>query len=266
VAWQADVWEGRLLFLDPAPDRDVVAAYRGFVALLHQLIPATARVCDLHAQRHRAAGRARARLGRDLHDGIVQELACLDIELELIGVAAAPHPGMRQRLGRVQERLRAELSALRALLQDARLHDVDASRLPAVLETMVERFGRDSRMHADYVSHVTEVRLPPHVCGEIARIVQEALVNVRRHSGARHVVVTFSCDNANWNVSIQDDGRGFDAARRTRSDASPRAPLPPSVIHERAHSLGGTVRVVAPGPSGARIEISAQRDLWNRMT
>jgi len=53
----------------------------------------------------------------------------------------------------------------------------------------------------------------------------------------------------------------------TRSGVGVRTPPPPTIIHERVHSLGGTVRVVAPGLPGARIEISApQRGVWNPMT
>jgi nitrate/nitrite-specific signal transduction histidine kinase len=91
--------------------------------------------------------------------------------------------------------------------------------------------------------------------GPVETHASAALVNVRRRSGAGHVVVTFCCDNTDWKLSIQDDGRGFSTGLRARAGARPRAVLPPAVIHERVHSLGGTVRVVAPGASGARIEI-----------
>jgi signal transduction histidine kinase len=258
-------WDCRLFLLDPASDSAAGSARVEFVRLLRQLVPAVARVSDLHAQRHRAEARERARIGRELHDGVVQELTCVDMELESIRVGVPRDAGIRERIGRIQDRLRAELKTLRKLLQDACFRDIDASRLEVVLAGLVERFGRDNRMHADYVSRVTEVRLPPNVCGEIARIVQEALVNVRRHSGAHHVTVTFSCDNADWKLSIEDDGRGFHSGRHGSTDANAPAAVPPAVIYERVHALGGSVRVVAPGPSGARIEISArQRDLWNR--
>ena len=266
-AFHTREWHGRLLLLDPARDHAAGAARREFALLLRQLVPATARLCELHARRERAAERERARLGRELHDGLLQELTCLDMELELVSVSARRSDRIRARIGRIQERLRGEVATLRKLLQDARFRDVDAARLPAVLEAMVHRFGRDTRMHADFVSQVTEIRLSPHVCGEIARIVQEALVNVRRHSGARRVVVTFSCDHADWSLSIHDDGRGFGVDPVTRSGVGVRTPPPPTIIHERVHSLGGTVRVVAPGLPGARIEISApQRGVWNPMT
>jgi signal transduction histidine kinase len=258
-------WEARVFLIDPPVDPGCESPFPAFQRSVRQLLPALGRLCDLHGRRHRAEERERARLGRELHDGTVQELTCLDMELELIGISAQPHAPIRDRISRVQDRLRAELRNLRTLVEHARSHDVDSTRLPVVLEAMVQRFGRDTRVRADYVSRISDVRLPPQVCGEITRIVQEALMNVRRHSGARHVVVTFSCDNADWKLSIQDDGRGFDAGRPGRAGVARGAILPPSIIDDRVHSLGATVRVVDPGPSGARIEISArQRDLWNR--
>jgi signal transduction histidine kinase len=255
-----DTWHGRVFLLDPDPQPDRAAFLDAFERLLRQLLPALARLSDLHALRHRAAARERARIARELHDGLVQGLANIDMELELIRTTVDPQANhMLQRLEHVQQRLRSESRELRTLLQRERSNDIDASRLPAVIEDIVERFGRDMNIHAKYVSQISDIRLSPQVCGEIARIVQEALVNVRRHSGARHVVVSFTCARGEWRLSIEDDGRGFKAARGRTSATSTRTVRPPSVIHERARSIGGTVRVVAPGRRGARLEIAAGR-------
>jgi len=53
--------------------------------------------------------------------------------------------------------------------------------------------------------------MPQPVCRELARIVQEALVNVRKHSQARQVLVRLGSRNGAWHVLIEDDGRGFDS-------------------------------------------------------
>jgi signal transduction histidine kinase len=258
--------DGRVFLLDPAPHPDRDRFLQSFERLLSQLMPALARVSDLHAMRHRAAALERARIGRELHDGVVQGLANIDMELELIRSAARTvPPDVLERLQRVQEHLRSEMREVRTLVQRERYHDIEASRLPAVIEDIVERFRRDAGIDADHVFHISEVRLSPQVCGEIARIVQEALVNVRRHSGARHVRVTFACDSAQWTLSIEDDGRGFAGGSGTGNPATARAVHPPSVIHERARSIGGTVRVVTPRGRGARLEITGQaRHAWNR--
>jgi signal transduction histidine kinase len=254
--------DGRLFLLDASEPAHRKTLLRKFERVLRRLLPTLARICELHEAKHRAAAHERARIGRELHDGVVQGLAGLDVELEVMRLGQTPDTSIRERLAGLQERLRTEISNVRALVQGARSVDVDAARLPAVLEELVDRFSRDARMEASFVSDISEVRLPPHVCSEIARIVQEALVNVRRHSGARRVIVTFSCHGADWKLTIEDDGRGFSVGRQQRSGAAPRLVRPPSVIHERVHSLGGTVRVVAADPSGARLEIAARHHPW----
>jgi signal transduction histidine kinase len=247
----AEDWHGRLFLLDPAGGRGG-AFIRSFELLLSQLVPAVAGVCDLHAMRRRAATQERARLARELHDGIVQELVNMDMELEL---ARRRHGSDAEALGddvgRVQEQLRSQVAALRTLLQQARSHDGNASRLPALLAEVVQRFGRETGIRADYRSTVADLDLPARVCGEIVRIVQEALVNVRRHSGANHVTVEFAGGPDDLTLGIQDDGRGF---------AAPA----PAVIAERVQSIGGTVYVLALD-RGARVEVRLPRNgPWTR--
>ena len=74
------------------------------------------------------------------------------------------------------------------------------------LADSVARFGRETG--ARFLSKFEAVVLPPRVCREVARIVQEALVNVRKHSGAHRVLVRFQRDNGNWKLVIDDDDRG----------------------------------------------------------
>ncbi len=60
--------------------------------------------------------------------------------------------------------------------------------------------------------------MPQPVCRELARIVQEALVNVRKHSQARQVLVRLAANNGSWKMVIEDDGRGFPFAGRLSQD------------------------------------------------
>ena len=72
---------------------------------------------------------------------------------------------------------------------------------------------------------------------------QEALSNVRKHSGARNVLVSLNSQNGNWVLVVDDDGRGFPFSGRfshSELDAARRGPL---VIKERVHSLGGQLTV-----------------------
>jgi signal transduction histidine kinase len=251
-------WQGRLFLLDPAPAH----AGRNFIAtfeqMLRHLLPAVAGVCDLHSVKRRAAAQERARLARELHDGVVQSLVSLDLELELLRRTpverwtAAP-----EQLHGMQEQLRTQVRELRALMQHARGQDVEAARLPAVLAEIVQRFGRETGMIVNCVSEVSDLRLPARVCGEIVRIVQEALVNVKRHSGARHVDVRLLDDEDDLKLHVQDDGRGFPISWAAPAGTNVLV-TPPAIIDDRVRSIGGRVHITSAG-RGTGLEITLPR-------
>ena len=126
--------------------------------------------------------------------------------------------------------------------------ELDPRRLQEFLVDLVERFRRETGIAAHFVSELEEIPLRPRACAELGRIVQEALANVRKHSGARNVIVRVTAEDGDWKVIVDDDGRGFpfsgrlgqaelDAARAApsssrsacaRSAASSRSSRPPS--------------------------------------
>jgi len=93
-------------------------------------------------------------------------------------------------------------------MQAMKSFEVDAERLPGFVADTVERFRRKPYL-AEFVSEIEKVDLPQKVCRELARIVQESLVNVRKHSGARHVFVRLAHRAGNVQLTVEDDGRGF---------------------------------------------------------
>jgi signal transduction histidine kinase len=253
-----DYWAGRLFVLDP---RDHGAADRpGLGVLLQQCVSALSATKDVPRIRRRAAAHERARLARELHDAILQELAAVDVELEVIRRRGPQAPdALEASLIDIQVRVREQLRELRHIGERARAYEVNPLRLSTVLAELVERFGRDTGIRATFEAPDGQVGLPPRVCGEIVRIVQEALVNVRRHSGARHVIVQFACDDAYWKLCIEDDGHGS----RTWGTAPVAASLPtllrPAVIEERVQSIGGTLRLARGDGAGVRLEIAIAR-------
>ena len=209
------------------------------------------------ATRSGAAARERARLGRELHDGIVQDLMAVDLELE---TALRDHGQSPQELSRtirlVQGRLRASTVNMRRLIETARASDVSPAQLPATIEEAVWRFARETKIAATYAAHLegVAIRLPRRVCGELVSVVREALVNVARHSGAANVAVELGHDARHFKLTITDDGRGF------------AVNCPPSVIRERLQSVGGRVRLEMLA-HGSRLEISIPREApWKEVT
>jgi signal transduction histidine kinase len=251
-----ECWAGRVFLLDSLEHGP--ADRPGFGALLQQCICALSATRDVPRIRRRAAAHERARLGREIHDGVLQELAAVDVELELIRRQAERPPEMvAASLADIRMRLNGQLRELRHLTERARAYEVDPLRMSTVLAGQVAKFSRDTGIAATFEPPEGQVALPPRVCGEIVRIVQEALVNVRRHSGATHVLVRLACDDAEWKLYIEDDGRGM----RTWGTAPVAAGIPiawrPAVIEERVQSIGGTL-TLAPG-AGARLEIAIGR-------
>lgn len=209
------------------------------------------------ATRSGAAARERARLGRELHDGIAQDLNAVDLELES---ALRKHQHNPRELSRtirlVQGRLRASTVQMRRLIETARASNVTPAQLPAAIDEAVWRFTRETKIAATYAAHLegVAIRLPRRVCSELVSVVREALVNVARHSGAANVAVELSHDAGHFRLTITDDGRGFAVNR------------PPSVIRERLQSIGGRVQLEML-THGSRLEISVPREApWKEAT
>jgi signal transduction histidine kinase len=249
---------GRVFLLDPADQGP--ADRPGFGLLVQQCVCALSATRDVPRIRRRAAAHERARLARELHDGVLQELAAVDLELELIRRRSTqPAAALEAGLADIQARVKGQTRELRHIAERARAYEVDPMQLSAVLAALVERVGRDTGIGTTFEPPEGQIGLPPRVCGEIVRIVQEALVNVRRHSSARHVIVQFACDDAHWKLCIEDDGQGM----RTWGTAPVAGGFPtiwrPAVIEERVQSIGGTLRLAPGVGAGVRLEIAIAR-------
>jgi signal transduction histidine kinase len=170
----------------------------------------------------------RARIARELHDQLGQDLAGLGFLID----SGADAVELRQTVGAVVRRLRDTLTDLRSDVDDD--HDL-TDTLCAFLSRVTDRSGLATRL--ELPSAVPASRLPAGVERELLRITQEAVVNAERHSGARHVKVRV----ADGVVEISDDGIG----------------LPPRLpdrhygligMRERAEAIGGELGIEsAPG-------------------
>jgi len=100
-------------------------------------------------------------------------------------------PVVNAELGRIQKLLREEVLKLRELMQAMKSFEVGCGPASRFISDTVERFRRETGIAAEFVSELERVDLAQKGCRELARIVQESLVNVRKHSGAHHVLVRF---------------------------------------------------------------------------
>ena len=198
----------------------------------------------------------RARLARELHDGVIQSLVGIEMQLEVIRREAAQGAAsVASDLERIQVLLREEVLSLRELMQEMRPVDVTPDDLLDHMASMVERFGRDTGISVRFEADRQEVSLPPPICRELTMILREALVNVRKHSGARHVLVRLILEDRRWKLVIDEDGRGFAFTGRysqAELDSTRRGPI---VIKERVRAIGGELTIES-APGHARLEIA----------
>jgi signal transduction histidine kinase len=169
--------------------------------------------------------------------------------------AARELPAHAQDLAQIQKTLRDEILNLRELMQQMRPADVSPRELLDYLAGFIERFERETGIKARFVSELQEVRLSSRGCREVARIVQEAMVNVRKHSGARNVVVRLSRDTDGTRLLVDDDGAGFAFEGRLSQSDLDFARKGPIVIKERVRALGGRVTIESNPGRGSRLDI-----------
>lgn len=249
-------WWGRLFLFDPTLTGETEEELRFLQELVRQVGPAVYNVYLLRRLRMRAGALERARFARELHDGAVQSLIAVEMQVDVLRRQAANNTGaVTEELGRIQGLLREEVLKLRELMQQMKSLDVDSHRLLGFLGDTVERFQRETGISARFLSELEDVHIPPQVCREVARIVQEGLVNVRKHSGARQVLVRLGERDGSLNVIIEDDGRGFPFTGRLSQGELEQMGKGPLIIKERVRLIAGELTIESNPGQGARLEI-----------
>lgn len=249
-------WSGRLFLIEPRGGGDREDELRFLQSFVQELSLTVYAVYLLRQLPSRAGKDERARLARELHDGIVQTLTGVDMQIDVLRRSADGDSAViGGQLSHIQQVLRRETAQLRRVMQRLRPFEPDPRQLVDCLGEIVENFARETHIHATFVSEFQEVVMPPRVCHEVMLILQEALFNIRKHSGAREVRVDFASTGSQWKLQVDDDGRGFDfSGRRSLAelDATRKGPL---VIKERLRSIGGELTVESSPGRGARLEI-----------
>ena len=257
----ADEWSGRVFIFEPRLNAQLIELSTFLQTLIRQVSPA---VFSVHLQNRlqaRAGALERARVARELHDGVIQSLIGVEMQLEVLrGQDPLRSTPAGAELLRVQNLVREEVLNLRDLMQQMRPVEFDPEELLHHFADMVQRFGRDTGISARFVTSLKTATLDRAVCFELVRIVQEGLANIRRHSAATHVMVRFDAVNGAWRLEIDDDGRGFPfAGRLTQAELDARR-LGPTIIKERVRAIGGALVIASTPGRGSRLEVLVSQE------
>jgi len=251
-------WRGRVYLFDAANADNLERSLHFLESLTEHITPALTNVFLLRRLRSRAGAVERARVARELHDGAIQALFGIEMKIEALRRRTAlSSAAMDAELGDVQQLLQREVLALRELMQALRPIELETSdQLPDVLASLVERFRRDTGVSARFVCTGGPISLPAPTALELARIVQEALVNVRKHSRARNVLVRLTNNEHTCSLVIEDDGQGFEFEGRLSARELDKRRVGPAIIKERARIAGAQLAVDSSPGVGARLELT----------
>ncbi len=250
-------WWGRVFLFNPQRTGDRVEELRFLQELIRHVGPAVYNVYLLRRLRTRAGAVERSRVARELHDGAVQSLIAMEMQVDVTRrQTAGESPRVSAELERIQALLREEVLKLRELMQEMKSIDVDARKLPHFVKDTVDRFRRETGIDAHFVVDIEPGGVSPRVCREVVRIIQEALVNVRKHSQAKQVLVRLFSHSGEWKLTVEDDGRGFDFAGRLSQAQLDEAHKGPLVIRERVRLIDGQLTIESNPGQGARLEVT----------
>jgi signal transduction histidine kinase len=249
-------WQGRLYLFDPELRMGWGEELRFLRRIVEQASPAAYNAYLLTRLRSQVGAAERRRVARELHDGAIQSLVAAEMQMEVLRrQASASAPEEPGRLARVQNLIHEQVLKLRELMEEIKPVNPDPRRLPESLAERVEKFQRETGIETTFQCEEPPFPLTGRVCRELIYILQEALFNIRRHSGARRVNVRLSRANGNCMLEIADDGCGFDFSGRWDQAALEAVRKGPQVIQERLRTIGGELVVESRPGKGARLEI-----------
>jgi signal transduction histidine kinase len=214
----------------------------------------------LQSLKHVAVTEARTRLARDLHDGLLQSLTGVALQLETAWRLLEEKPqAAREALLDIQRLVAAQQRDLRFLIQELKPVPVSPSEaepsLAARLGELVRGIERHWGLRVDLNTQHLEARIPESLTQEIFRIVQEALVNAARHAHASTVQMEIGALDNQVRIIVADDGRGFHFHGRYDHASLAEMKLGPVMLRERIASVGGALSINST-KSGARLEIT----------
>jgi signal transduction histidine kinase len=203
----------------------------------------------LHDQVQRlAVVEERERIGKDLHDGIIQSIYAVGLSLEDVPELVEDEAGRADAIARIDR----AIDALNLAINDIRSYILQLRTTMGGDDdpvAVLARLGEEFEMHA-LVD--LEIDLAPDRATDLLFIAREALSNVARHAGASRASLELGRDGDEVVLAIEDNGRGFDPTAAAGPDARGRH-LGLANMRDRAVAMGGTFTIDRPAGHGTRI-------------
>lgn len=241
-----EVWIGRTSAVPfDERDREFLTTLSGFASI------AVTGARMRESERQGAILAERERIARELHDSLAQVLGAVHLRLRVLAsreddVTPALAFELVELAGICEEGYGDARGAILDLHESSRVGRSLLDSLRAYLDKYSAQCGIATSLEAS-VEH--DLALPPRSEIQIIRVVQEALTNVRKHSGAAAATVCVSEDSGTVTFVVEDDGRGFDAA----VELFDRGGFGLHSMRERVELIGGTLLIDSASGRGTRV-------------
>ena len=192
----------------------------------------------------------RARIGRDLHDDVSQRLAVLAIELDQLRNNNDLPSEVRDRLNELQEMTSGITTGVHALSHELHSSTLEYLGLVTGMGGWCKEFGERQKLAIDFESHDVP-QLPKGISLCLFRVLQEALHNAAKHSGAKRIEVRLAASPGEIRLSVRDSGKGFEIASARQSRG-----LGLTSMQERVRLVGGTIVIDSKPLAGTAIHVS----------
>ncbi len=189
------------------------------------------------------------RLGRDLHDGIIQSLYAAGLTVESVRAILPSNPAEAdRRLEQIRANLNNAIRDVRAYITGLTPQSLHRARLGQGVDTLVAELGAGRETEFDIkVDDDAAELLSADQSVEALQIAREAMSNALRHGGASRITVRVHQSDREVCLLVQDNGTGFDASRRRDGGQGL------GNMQARAIRLGGTLRVTSQPGEGSRV-------------
>jgi signal transduction histidine kinase len=211
------------------------------------------RIGDLPGRLITAQEAERARIARDLHDGVCQDVTAISVDLSHLRRQCGNMTG--QELGAallsIERRAAVVAEELRRLSHGLHPAVLQHVGLVAALQSHCTEIERQHHLDVTFFAAGAVEPIDPRTSLALFRIAQEALRNTARHAHARHVTVSLARREGTLTMTVADDGGGFDVTAMRRSGG-----LGLVSIEERVRLMQGRVAIGSRRDNGTVIEVS----------
>jgi signal transduction histidine kinase len=210
------------------------------------------------ARRRELLLRERERIGRDLHDGIIQSIYAAGLHLEQAATEADRAPAQtRERIGTVMGELNRITGDIRSTIFDLRSGELESRDAEAIVLAVADELQAHTLVSLEIGSEgIFRPRLSPEQAEQLRHVVTEAFSNILRHAHAGHVSVHMACTQRRFTLEIVDDGAGFDPVASPSRGRRGRGAQGLENIRRRAELLDADLDIESAPGRGTRLSLT----------